>query len=225
MQLSWWRSSSDRRPNWSESRDSLPAQYFCSIQDQHGYVHSHLAVDSSRRHQQMMSLMKNPNTFPSGNEFGFYILYIGKDRVISSVVFQNRIIRQQAIWHCTSSHHSYEWWLTCFSWQRTPPVMPERRKVTVKAMVITPSLPTFGKRGVCIMAEPSVLQKKTEIFLERDIWRNISEPSSSADFTTTARHWQDPQSRGVTTVNYIRARVLRKKLPTNEISGEAKTPR
>ena len=39
------------------------------------------------------------------------------------------------------------------------------------------------------------------------LWRNISEPSSSADFTTTARHWQDPQSRGVTTLNHIRARV------------------
>ena len=39
------------------------------------------------------------------------------------------------------------------------------------------------------------------------LWRNISEPSSSADFTTTARRWQDPQSRGVTTVNHIQARV------------------
>ena len=39
------------------------------------------------------------------------------------------------------------------------------------------------------------------------LWRNISEPSSSADSTTTARRWQDPQSRGVTTVNHIRAQA------------------
>ena len=32
-------------------------------------------------------------------------------------------------------------------------------------------------------------------------WRNISEPSSSADCTTTARRWQDLQSRGVTTAH------------------------
>lgn len=33
------------------------------------------------------------------------------------------------------------------------------------------------------------------------LWRNISEPSSSADSTTTARRWQDLQSRGVTTAH------------------------
>lgn len=48
---------------------------------------------------------------------------------------------------------------------------------------ITPSLPAFGKRGVCIMAEPSVLQKKTEIFLERDIYPLLKNFPASEKFS------------------------------------------
>lgn len=63
---------------------------------------------------------------------------------------------------------------------------PVRIKLTTTAsniMVITPSLPAFGKRGVCIMAEPSVLQKKTEIFLERDIYPLLKNFPASEKFS------------------------------------------
>lgn len=63
---------------------------------------------------------------------------------------------------------------------------PVRIKLTdygFEFMVITPSLPTFGKRGVCIMAEPSVLQKKTEIFLERDIYPLLKNFPASEKFS------------------------------------------
>lgn len=39
------------------------------------------------------------------------------------------------------------------------------------------------KRGVCIMAEPSVLQKKTEIFLERDIYPLLKNFPASEKFS------------------------------------------
>lgn len=57
------------------------------------------------------------------------------------------------------------------------------RPVRGATMVITPSLPAFGKRGVCIMAEPSVLQKKTEIFLERDIYPLLKNFPASEKFS------------------------------------------
>lgn len=46
-----------------------------------------------------------------------------------------------------------------------------------------PNLPAFGKRGVYIMAEPSVLQKKTEIFLERDIYPLLKNFPASEKFS------------------------------------------
>ena len=57
------------------------------------------------------------------------------------------------------------------------------RTTASNIMVITPSLPAFGKRGVCIMAEPSVLQKKTEIFLERDIYPLLKNFPASEKFS------------------------------------------
>ena len=45
------------------------------------------------------------------------------------------------------------------------------------------NLPAFGKRGVYIMAEPSVLQKKTEIFLERDIYPLLKNFPASEKFS------------------------------------------
>ena len=50
-------------------------------------------------------------------------------------------------------------------------------------MEIAPNLPAFGKRGVYIMAEPSVLQKKTEIFLERDIYPLLKNFPASEKFS------------------------------------------
>ena len=50
-------------------------------------------------------------------------------------------------------------------------------------MEIAPNLPAFGKRGVYIMADPSVLQKKTEIFLERDIYPLLKNFPASEKFS------------------------------------------
>lgn len=49
--------------------------------------------------------------------------------------------------------------------------------------------------------QAKILMDRQKSQKERGIWRNISEPSSSADSTTTARRWQDLQSRGVTTAH------------------------
>lgn len=57
------------------------------------------------------------------------------------------------------------------------------RTTASNIMVIAPSLPAFGKRGACIMAEPSVLQKKTEIFLERDIYPLLKNFPASEKFS------------------------------------------